>query len=187
MSILDDIYCQICDRYITKEDWNKHLYSSRHLHREVNGYWPAYFPQRKLTGEESMILEKAFWKMIYANRASEQMHEFLITYFMMVTNLKNYCLECEEFKKEYKEMLTEQFEHDLINKSFSSEIKENESDTFQIRVNAWHKIIRNGGPIPNKISDYSFIETIELAKAAIDSERKHEIFIQILKDRDIIQ
>ena len=84
-------------------------------------------------------------------------------------------------------MLTEQFEDDLFNKSFSSEIKENESDTFQIRINAWDKIIRNRGPIPNNIYDYSFIETLELARTAIDSERKQEIFIQILKDRDIIQ
>ena len=187
MSILDDTYCQLCERFITKEDWNKHLYSSRHLHREVNGYWPAYFPQRKLTGDEGMILEKAFWKMIYANRGSEEMFEFLITYFMMMTNLKNYVLDCEEFRKEFKETFTDQFEHDLINKSFSSDIKQNESDTLQIRINAWNKIIRNHGPIPNNIYDYSFIETLELAQTAIDSERKQEIFIQILKDRDIIQ
>ena len=73
-------------------------------------------------------------------------------------------------------MLTDLFEHDLINKSFPSEIKENESDTFQIRINAWHKIVRNHGPIPNNIYDYSFIETLELARTAIDSERKHEVF-----------
>ena len=34
MAILNDIYCQICDRFITKERRNKHLYCSRHLHRE---------------------------------------------------------------------------------------------------------------------------------------------------------
>ena len=41
MALFSDTYCQICDRFITKERWNKHLYSSRHLHREVIGYWPA--------------------------------------------------------------------------------------------------------------------------------------------------
>ena len=187
MSILDDTYCQLCERFITKEDWNKHLYSSRHLHREMNGYWPAYFPQRKLTGDEGMTLEKAFWKMIYANRGSEEMREFLITYLMMVTNLKNYVLDCEEFRKEFKENLTDQFMDDLINKSFSSKNKENEDDTFQIRINAWYKIVWNHGPIPNNIYDYSFDKTLELAKITIDSELKEEMFIQIFKDRDIIQ
>ena len=49
MALFNDIYCQICDRSITKEQWNEHLYYSRHLHREMNGYWPAVFPQRNLT------------------------------------------------------------------------------------------------------------------------------------------
>ena len=187
MSILDYTYCQLCERHITKNDWNKHLYSSRHLHREVNGYWPAYFPQRKLTGDESIELEKAFWRMIFANRGSEEMFEFLLTYFMMVTNLKNYDIDFAEFRKEFKEMLIDQFDHDLINKSFSSKIKEDEYDSFQIRIGAWDKIVRNHGPIPNNIYDYSFIETIKLARTAVDLERKHEIFIQILKDRDIIK
>ena len=47
MSILDDTYCQLSERLITKEQWNKCFFSSRHVHREVNGYWPAYFPQKK--------------------------------------------------------------------------------------------------------------------------------------------
>ena len=59
MALFNDINCQICDKFITKEQWNKHLYSSRHLHGEVNDFWPAPFPQRKLTTEGS-ILEKAF-------------------------------------------------------------------------------------------------------------------------------
>ena len=46
MPIFNDIYCQFCDRFITKEQWNKNLYSSRHFHREVNGYWPTFFPQK---------------------------------------------------------------------------------------------------------------------------------------------
>ena len=47
MTLFKDTYCQICDRFITKDQWNKHLSSSRHLHREAKGYWPAYFPQKK--------------------------------------------------------------------------------------------------------------------------------------------
>ena len=65
MPIFNDIFCQTCDRFFTKERWKKHLCSSRHLHREVNGYWSAIFPQRKLTRDEGMKPEKAFWETIY--------------------------------------------------------------------------------------------------------------------------
>ena len=60
MSFLDDTYCQLCERFITKERWNNHLYSSRHLHKKAYGYALVYFPQRKLSGDESNKLEKAF-------------------------------------------------------------------------------------------------------------------------------
>ena len=43
MALFNDIYYQICDRFVTKEQWNKHLYAGGHLHREINGYWPAFF------------------------------------------------------------------------------------------------------------------------------------------------
>ena len=88
MSISNDTFCQLCERLITKEDWNKQLYSSRHLYKEAHGYWPAYFPERKLIGKESFILEKAFWKMIFATKDIEGMDLFLVTYFMMTTDLK---------------------------------------------------------------------------------------------------
>ena len=45
MLFLNDTYCQICERLITKEQWNNHLDSSTYLHKEVNGYCPAYFWQ----------------------------------------------------------------------------------------------------------------------------------------------
>ena len=46
MSLFNDIFCQTCDRFFTKEQWNKHPYSNRPLHQEVNGYWSACFPQK---------------------------------------------------------------------------------------------------------------------------------------------
>ena len=67
MAIFNDIFRQICDRFYTKERWNKHLYSSGHLHRKVNGHWPAFFPQRKLTRDEGIKLEKAFWEVIFTS------------------------------------------------------------------------------------------------------------------------
>ena len=68
MSFLNDTYCQLCERFVTKEQWNKHLYSSRHLHRQMNCYWPAYFPQTKLVKDENFTPETAFWKMIFATK-----------------------------------------------------------------------------------------------------------------------
>ena len=87
MSFSNDTYCQLCERLITKEQGNKHLYSSRHLHKKAYGYTPAYFPNRKLTGDEDCILEKSFWKMIFATRDIKEVDEFLITKFMMVKNM----------------------------------------------------------------------------------------------------
>ena len=71
MAPFNDIFCQICDRFYTKERWNKHLYSRRHLHREINGYWPAFFPQRKLTRDEGIKLEKAFWEVILTSNDND--------------------------------------------------------------------------------------------------------------------
>ena len=81
MALFKDVYCQICDRFYTKEQWNKHLYSSRHLHRTVNGYWPAYFPQRKPIREEGVKLEKAFWEMIFVSSTEcVEVYDFLKKY-----------------------------------------------------------------------------------------------------------
>ena len=60
MALFNDVYCQVCDRFITEERWNKHLYSSKYSHRKVNGYWPAFFPQKKLTRNDGIKLGKAF-------------------------------------------------------------------------------------------------------------------------------
>ena len=76
MLFFNDTCCQLCERFITKKHWNQHLYSSRPFHREVDGYWTAYFPERKLTRHESDIVEKAFWKMLFATRDTKEVEEF---------------------------------------------------------------------------------------------------------------
>ena len=60
MAFFIDTYCQVCEKFLTKEQWNKHLHSSRHLHREVNGIRSSYFAQGKLTGGKGSRLEEAF-------------------------------------------------------------------------------------------------------------------------------
>ena len=88
MALFNDTYCQISDRFITKERWNKHLYSSRHLHKEVNGYWPAFFPQRKLIRDDGMKLEKKIWEMNFVTDECVEVYDFSKLYFRLCTNIK---------------------------------------------------------------------------------------------------
>ena len=59
----------------------------------MNGCWPAYFPPKKLTRDEIIILEKVFWKMIFATEGIKEITELWLTYFMMTTNIKDFSLE----------------------------------------------------------------------------------------------
>ena len=129
MALFDDIFCQICDRFYTKERWNKHLYSSRHLHKEVNGYWPAFFPQRKLTRDEGIKLERAFWDMIYMSNDNDlAVFDFLKLYFRMCTNITDHVPirpwfddpdEEEQWGYGYRDDMIAQFEQDLYNKNYT--------------------------------------------------------------------
>ena len=103
MSILDDTHCQLCEGLITKEQCNKHLFSSRHLHRKVNGYWSAFFPQRKLTRHERSILEKNFWKKNLGSEDVSPVYGFLKTYNMMVTIMKDYVKDADDGEDENKD------------------------------------------------------------------------------------
>ena len=123
MTIFNDIFCQICDRFYTKEQWNKHLYSSRHLHREVNGYWPAFFPQRKLTRDEVMKLERAFWEVILTSNDNDlALFDFLKLYFRMCTNITDHVPirlwfddpdEEEQWGYGYRDDMVAQFKQDI--------------------------------------------------------------------------
>ena len=135
MAFLDETYCQLYERFITIEQWNQHLYSSGHLHREVNCYWPAYFTQRKLTADEGSILEKSFWKMFFATRHITEVEEFWLRKFRMTTNLRNYIREYkEELRKVFRDTIEVHFEHDLYKKSISNQVESDETDTLQQRI-----------------------------------------------------
>ena len=101
----------------TKELWNKHRYSSRHLHTEVNGYWSACFPQGKLTRTESSKLEKDFWEKILGSENAWAVYGFLKAYFMMVTNMNDYVKNDDDtdddFWCHYRDNLIAQVEQDL--------------------------------------------------------------------------
>ena len=40
MALFKNTYWKLSEKFITKEQWNNHIYSSRHLHSEVNGNFP---------------------------------------------------------------------------------------------------------------------------------------------------
>ena len=103
----------------------------------MNGYWPANFPQRKLTKDEGNILEKAFLKIFFATRDIKELEEFCLTYFMMTTNMKDYILEDhEELRNVFADTVKGHFEHDLYNKLFSlqDEGKCDRIDTLHNRI-----------------------------------------------------
>ena len=122
MTFFNNIYCQFCERFITTEQWKNCLHSSRHLHEVVNGYWPAYFPQKKLTGDESSVFEKAFWEMIFVSENALAVYGFLKTNFRMVTNLNDYVKDDDDgdaFGYLYRDNMIAQFSQDIYNKKSS--------------------------------------------------------------------
>ena len=127
------------------------------MHREVNGYWPTDFQQRKLFRDEGSILVKAFCKMIFATRHIEEVDEFLIKYYIMATNLNFSINDSEDFRKEFRVMIEGHFEHDLYRKLFNNQIEpEEETDTLQQRIKWWMMVVNRGGLIPNNVYGYSF-------------------------------
>ena len=169
MALFNDLFCQICDKFYTKERWNKHLYSSRLLHREVKGYWPAFFPQRKLTRDESFKLERALWEMIYMSNDNDlALFDFLKLYFRMCTNINNHVPirpwfgdpdEEEQWGYDYRNDMISQFEQDLYNKNFTlqDQGKDDPIDTLENRINFWINIISNDeGHIPENLYDYDY-------------------------------
>ena len=169
MALFNDIFCQICDRFHTKERWNKHIYSSRHLHREINGYWAMFFPQRKLTRDEGMRLERAFWEMIYMSNDNDlALFDFLKLYFRMCTNKSNHVPirpwfddpdEEEQWGYGYRDDVIAQFEQDLYNKNYTlqDQGKDDPIDTLENRIKFWMNIISNDhGPVPDNLYDYDY-------------------------------
>ena len=119
MAFFKDTYCQLCERFITKEQWDKQICSSRQLHRQVNGYWSTYSPQRKMTTGDDSILEKAFWEVIFGSEVILPVSGFLETYNMIFTNTKGYFTlddddddDDDDFTIKYRDNMIAQFRQD---------------------------------------------------------------------------
>ena len=75
--------------------------------------------------DESITLEKAFWKIIFATRDFREVEVFWLTYLMMTKNMKDYFFEEieEEVRKVFRDTMEGQFEHHLYNESFSNQLE----------------------------------------------------------------
>ena len=97
MALINDTYFQLCEKIITKEQGNNHFNSSRHWHKEIIGYWPAYFPQRRLNRDEDSIFEKNFWETIFGSEQKLTVYGFLKTYIMTVKIIKNHITDNDDY------------------------------------------------------------------------------------------
>ena len=168
MAIFNETYCQLCDRFITKEQWNKHLYSSRHLHRDVNSCWPAFFRQMKLTRDDGMKLEKAFWERIFITEDCIEVYDFLKFYFRMCIKINNYIPvrpwfgdenEDEQWRCGYRVVMIAQFEQDYITKIslFKIKVKTMKFVNLENRIEIWFNKISNAqDPVPDNLYDYDY-------------------------------
>ena len=139
------------------------------MHGEVNGYWPAFFPQRKPTRDEGVKLERAFWEMIFvSSEECVEMYDFLKTYFRMCTNISNYVPirlwdddpdEEEQWGAGYRDDMIAQFKQDLYNKNYTlqNQGKDDPIDTLENRMKFWINIVSNAqGRAPDNLYDYDY-------------------------------
>ena len=89
MALFSNMNCQICDRFITEEQWNNHLFSSRHLKNRTEWILARVIFTKNKTSDEGGILEKAFWEMICGSEDLLPVYGFLKSSIMMVTKMKD--------------------------------------------------------------------------------------------------
>ena len=134
------------------------------MHREVKRYWPASFPQRKLNGDESSRLEKAFWETIFRSEFELAVYEFLKTYFRVVTNLNDYVTDDDDydigFRFHYIDKMILQFKQDLYNKIFSHQDQDKRDDGPQKGIQLWRNyvVVKDGASIPEHVFEFIYSE-----------------------------
>ena len=128
-----------------------------------------FFPQRKLTRDEGMRLERAFWEMIYMSNDNDlALFDFLKLYFRMCTNITDHIPilpwfddpdEEEQWGYGYRDDMIAQFEQDLYNKNctLQDQGKDDPIDTLENRIKFWINNISNDqGPVPDNLYDYDY-------------------------------
>ena len=128
-----------------------------------------FFPQRKLTRDEGIKLEKAFWEVILTSNDNDlALFDFLKLYFRMCTNITNYVPvrlwsddpdEEEQWGYGYRDDMIAQFKQDLYNKHFTlqNQGKDNPIDTLENRIKFWINVIENhDGFMPDNVYNYDY-------------------------------
>ena len=119
--------------------------------------------KKKLIRDEGMVLEKAFWEMIFGSVDVLPMYGFLKTYIMMVRNMKGYVtLDADDadadFIYGYRDTMIAQFKQDLFNKNFSLQDRDKRDNSLQKRIKFWlnYVVVNEGAPIPDNVYDYDY-------------------------------
>ena len=116
--------------------------------------------------------------MFFATRKIKEVDEFLITNFLMVTNLKDhipyYAEIRNELRKYFRDLMEELFYRDSYNKSFTSVVKVNKSDSPEKRVSNWVFSASNKGPIPNNVYGCSWNDMFELFTKILKQPGKYD-------------
>ena len=135
------------------------------MHSEVNEFWPAYFLQRKLTGDKSSWLENAFWGFIFVSEVVLPVYGFLKTYIMLVTHMEDYVTLDDDdddavFRNNNEDIMIAQFKQEFHNKCFSlqDQGKCDEKDTLWKLFKFWLNVTYMGVPTPDKVYDYDYNE-----------------------------
>ena len=133
------------------------------------GIGQHFSPQRKLTRDEGINLEKAFWEVILTSNDNDlALFDFLKLYFRMCTNITDHVPirlwfddldEEEQWGYGYRDDMIAQFKQDLYNKHFTlqDQGKDDPIDTLENRIKFWINIIENhDGSMPDNIYDYDY-------------------------------
>ena len=114
--------------------------------------------------------------MHFATRIFKKVDEFLITYVMMVTNIKGYIYisDYDEFGKEFRDLMEGQFFKEFFDEPFTSVVKENESNSLEQRVSDWFFFASNRGPMPDNVYDSSWMDILELVNNILHQRGKYD-------------
>ena len=99
-----------------------------------------------------MILEKAFWEIIFGSEDVLHVYSFLKTYSLIVANMKDYVTlhvdyDDADFRYNYRDVMIAPFKQDLYNQYFSlqDDGKSDQIDALQNKIKFWFNIVDDTG------------------------------------------
>ena len=99
----------------------------------------------------------------FATRDIKNLDEFLLTKFIITTNMKDcFSEDNQEIRKDITDTMEGQFEHNLYNKFLNNQPESDETDTLLRRIEWCMMVVDRGGPILNSVYDNSFVDLFGL-------------------------